>query len=302
MYQSGLILSMRWIQGDPASCNSVPANGTFEFVANFSNSTSYRTHTSDHKLTFINVSGYSISIAGNTLSWDDSQSWFNTSLNMNGLNATFASQSIMLDKFSPYACWIIGQLTETLFTGIPMTRGNRFPWGESVLLDAESVLNHMFSVKPLQTLVTNYAIRGFRLSGTSFGDAFIYESSRALNNSRRTFLFVSRTLKLKPQLIEYEAFFLGRAETRGSSFQPYTIYAGTNSALLSVNKINLLNTGIVRVEGQSFTLSPPPPLHLLAMPCLPGTGIVQIYEARGEGILQNTSDLSGEQPPNPNAA
>jgi hypothetical protein len=35
------------------------------------------------------------------------------------------SHSIMLDKFSPYAGWIVGQLTEGLFTGIPMTRGVR---------------------------------------------------------------------------------------------------------------------------------------------------------------------------------
>ena len=93
MYQSDLFLSMRWIQGDPASCYSVPANGTFELVAKFSNGTSYRTHTSGHKLTFTNVTGYSISIAGNTLVWDDSQSWFNTTLDVNGLSATFASQS-----------------------------------------------------------------------------------------------------------------------------------------------------------------------------------------------------------------
>lgn len=93
MYQSDLFLSMRWIQGDPASYYSVPANGTFELVAKFSNGTSYGTHTSGHKLTFTNVSGYSISIAGNTLVWDDSQSWFNTTLDVNGLSATFASQS-----------------------------------------------------------------------------------------------------------------------------------------------------------------------------------------------------------------
>jgi len=93
MYQSDLFLSMRWIQGDPASFNSLPADSTFELVAKFSNGTSYRTHTSGHKLTSTNESGYSISIAGNTLSWDDSQSWFNTSLNVNGLTAKFGSQS-----------------------------------------------------------------------------------------------------------------------------------------------------------------------------------------------------------------
>lgn len=93
MYQSGLFLSMRWMQGDPASFNSVPANGTFELAAKFSNGTSYRTYTSGHKLSFTNQSGYSISIAGNTLSWDDDQTWFNTSLNVNGLTATFGSQS-----------------------------------------------------------------------------------------------------------------------------------------------------------------------------------------------------------------
>ena len=59
-----------------------------------------------------------------------------------------------------------------------------FPSGESVSLNAESVLNHMFSVKPVQTLATNYAFRTFRSSGTDFGDTFIYESSRAPNSSR----------------------------------------------------------------------------------------------------------------------
>jgi hypothetical protein len=93
MYQDGLFLSMRWLQGDPASSHSVPAHGTFELVAEFANGTSYRTHTSGHKLTFTNETLYSISIAGNTLSWDVSQTWFNTTLNLNGLTATFGSES-----------------------------------------------------------------------------------------------------------------------------------------------------------------------------------------------------------------
>jgi hypothetical protein len=59
-----------------------------------------------------------------------------------------------------------------------------FPWGQSLSLNAESVLNHMFSLNPVQTLATNYAFRTFRSSGTDFGDTFIYESARAPNSSR----------------------------------------------------------------------------------------------------------------------
>ncbi|KAF9218476.1 hypothetical protein BS17DRAFT_770704, partial [Gyrodon lividus] len=40
MHQDGLFLSMRWMQGDPASFNSVPADGTFELIAKFANGTS----------------------------------------------------------------------------------------------------------------------------------------------------------------------------------------------------------------------------------------------------------------------
>ncbi|KAF9218376.1 hypothetical protein BS17DRAFT_823007 [Gyrodon lividus] len=315
MHQDGLFLSMRWMQGDPASFNSVPADGTFELIAKFANGTSYRTHTSGHKLTFTNGTLYSISIAGNTLSWDESQTWFNTTLNLNGLTATFGSESIMLDKFSPYAGWIIGQLTENLFTGIPMTRGHtragsvKFPWGQEVALDADSILNHMFSEKPLQTLATNYAIRVFRSFGTGFEDAFIYESSRAPNSSL------------------YNAFFLGRAETRGSSFEPYTFFAGTNSDLLSTHKINSTSTN-VQLAGCAHTNDIPFSWNF-TIPKAPiaehtdsaggktsyfianavasepfgsvvyqqsGMGIVQIYEALGAALGQNTPDLGGEQP------
>ena len=37
---------------------------------------------------------------------------------------------------------------------------------------------------------------------------------------------------------EYSAFFLGRAEKRGRGYEPYTIYAGTNSDLLTVTDTN----------------------------------------------------------------
>ncbi|KIK91928.1 hypothetical protein PAXRUDRAFT_830427 [Paxillus rubicundulus Ve08.2h10] len=317
MYQDGLFLSMRWRQGDPASSHSVPAHGTFELVAKFANGTSYRTHTSGHKLTFTNETLYSISIAGNTLSWDESQTWFNTTLNVNGLIATFGSESIMLDKFSPYAGWIIGQLTENLFCGIPMTRGYthvgsiRFPWGQEIPLEADSILNHMFSLKPIQSLATNYAIRVFRSFGTDFEDAFIHESSRAPNTS------------------QYEAFFLGRAETRGSSFEPYTFFAGTNSGLLTTSEINTTSTN-AQLAGCAHTNNAPfswnytiPNAHIAeytdsaggktryyitnAVASDPfanlvsqqnGMGIVEIYEALGAGFEQNIPALGGEQPQN----
>jgi len=202
-----------------------------------------------------------------------------------------------------------------------LTRGNSrdgsilFPCGESVSLDAQSVLHHMFSVKPMQTLVTNYAIRAFRSDVTDFGDAFIYESSRAPNSS------------------QYEAFFLGRAETRGTSFQPYTIYAGTNSDLLSVSTINSTSTN-AQLAGCDYTNSVPFSWNYTfphtgsiaehidsaggktsffvvtvtasepyrdAVYHQTGTGLIQMYVAPGAAMLQATPDLGGEQPPNPNA-
>ncbi|KIJ64057.1 hypothetical protein HYDPIDRAFT_28948 [Hydnomerulius pinastri MD-312] len=316
MYQDGLFLSMRWIQGDPASSHSVPADGTFELVAKFANGTSYATHTSGHKLTSTNdTSLYSITIADNTLSWDDTQTSFNTTLSLNGLTATFSSESIMLDKFSPYAGWIIGQLTENLFSGIPMTRGRthvgsiKFPWGQEVTLKADSVLTHMFSEEPLPTLATSYAIRVFRSSGKDFGDTFIYESSRAPNTS------------------EYNAFFLGRAENRGPSFEPYTFYAGTNNELLSTHQANSTSIS-AQLAGCAHTNNVPFSWNF-TLPSKPtaehidsaggktsyfiasvhaaepngnvveqqsGMGFVQVYESAGAGLTQNIPSLGGEQP------
>jgi len=190
----------------------------------------------------------------------------------------------------------------------------------------------MFSVKPVQTLATNYAFRVFRSSGTDFRDAFIYESSRAPNSSRTYPPFVSCTLTLKLPPIEYNAFFLGRAETRGTSVEPYTIYAGTNSDLLSVNRINATTTH-AQLVGCNLTNSvpfswnytlPKEPIaghvdsaggrtnfYVVTATAsepygdsvynLPGTGLVQIYTALGAEMLQDTPDLGGEQPPNPNA-
>ena len=218
---------------------------------------------------------------------------------------------------------------------IPASRDGSivFPSGESVSLNAESVLNHMFSVKPVQTLATNYAFRTFRSNGTDFGDTFIYESSRAPNSSRVYPPFVSYELLLTSQLIEYEGFFLGRAETRGTSFEPYTIYAGTNSELLSVNRINYTTTH-AQLAGCNDTDSVPYSWNYTFPDAGPvaehvdsaggrtsfyvvtitasepfgdavyhqkGSGLVQIYEALGAGMLLGTPDLGGEQPPNPNA-
>ncbi|KAH7890316.1 hypothetical protein F5I97DRAFT_1922648 [Phlebopus sp. FC_14] len=320
MHQDDLFLSMRWVQGDPASDTSVPAHGTFELVAKFADGKSYRTHASG-KLTSTNESLYSISIAGNNLTWDDSQTWFNASLNLNGITAFIGSQSIMLDKFSPYAGWLIGQLTENLFSGIPMTRGYsnvgsvKFPWGQEVNLSAQSILMHMFSEEPIQKLATNYAIRVFRSFGAPFEDAFIYESSRAPNTS------------------EWNAFFLGRAETRGSSFEPYTFYAGTNvPSLLSATRINSTSTyaqlaGCANTNNVPFTwnytIAEKPiaedfdsaggktSFYLATVHAAEpfekvvyqqsGMGFVQIYEAPGAGAAQKTPSLGGEQPdPNSN--
>ncbi|KAF9235980.1 hypothetical protein BU15DRAFT_64433 [Melanogaster broomeanus] len=319
MYQNSLFLSMRWVQGDPASYHSVPAQGTFELVAKFANGTSFRTHTSG-KLTFTNETLYSINIAGNTLSWDDSQTYFNTTLNLNGLSASFSSQSIMLDKFSPYAGWLIGQVTENLFSGIPMTRGHThgsiiFPWGpEETSLTADSVLNHMFSLEPVQSLATNYAFRVFRSTGTGYGDAFIHESSRAPNSSR------------------YEAFFLGRAETRGTSFEPYTFYAGTNNLLLTPQKVNSTSysdqlAGCAHTNNVPFTWNYTLPAEPIAynydsaggktsyfiasgvatepfgsaVSQQSAMGIVTIYESLGAAFVKNSPDKGGEQPPYPYA-
>lgn len=140
-------------------------------------------------------------------------------------------------------------------------------------------------------------------------------------------------LTLRSQPIEYESFFLGRAETRGSSFEPYTLYAGTNSELLSVNRINK-NTTHAQLAGCNYTNSVPfswnytlpdtgpitghvdsaggkTSVYLVtpsasepyegAVHCQTGTGLVQIYEALGAAMSQNTPDPGGEQPPNPNA-
>lgn len=227
LYQTGLFLNMRWSQGDFASNDSNPSNATFELLAKFDDGRVFNKSVTGKKLTYTDFPLlYSISIGENTLTWDESQTWFNATLNFDGVTASIGSESIMLDKFSPYAGWIIGQLTEGLFCGIPMTRGYshvgsiRFPWGEKVKVDAQSILFHMFATQPLQTLATNYGIHTFRSAGMEFGDTFIYENAQAPNTS------------------EYSAFFLGRAEKRGRGYEPYTIYAGTNSDLLTVTDTN----------------------------------------------------------------
>ncbi|KAG8221740.1 hypothetical protein J3R82DRAFT_2030 [Butyriboletus roseoflavus] len=152
-------------------------------------------------------------------------------------------------------------------------------------------------------------------SGAAFGDTFIYESSRAPNSS------------------QYEAFFLGSAEIRGTSFEPYTIYAGTNSDILSVNRVDSTTTH-AELAGCNHTNSVPfswnytfpdtGPVgehvdsaggktsfylvsattsgrHDGAVYHQTGTGLVQTYEAPGAAMLPNAPDLGGEQPPNHNA-
>ena len=133
--------------------------------------------------------------------------------------------------------------------------------------------------------------------------------------------------------LEYEAFFLGRAEARGSSSEPYTFYAGTNNALLSFNRINATTTHN-QLAGCNLTDSAPfswnytlpdtgpvaehvdsaggktsfyLPTATAAEPYMgaiyhqTGTGLIQIYEARGAAMLQNAPDAGGQQPPYPYA-
>ncbi|KAI5982430.1 hypothetical protein EDD15DRAFT_2377839 [Pisolithus albus] len=226
IYQSDVFLNLRWLQGDPSSNASVPADGSFEVSARFANGTIFHTRITGEKLTYTNSSPYSISIGQNTLTWDDSQTWYNTTLNLNGLTGSFGTESIMLDKFSPYAGWIIGQLTEGLYSDIPVTRGHthagsiQFPSGQEVKLSAQSVLSHMMGEQPVQSLAVNYAIRTFWSIGATFGDTFIYEIIDA----------------------DYTAFFLARAEVRGAGFERYPIYVGTDSNDLSVKRINHTST------------------------------------------------------------
>lgn len=315
IYQSDIFLNLRWLQGEPSCYNSVPANGSFEVSARFANGTIFYTRITGEKLTYTNSSTcYSISIGQNTLTWDNSQTWFNTTLNLNGLAGSFGTESIMLDKFSPYAGWIIGQLTEGLFSGIPVTRGHthvgsiQFPWGQEVTLTAQSLLLHMFAQQPVQSLAVNYAIRAFRSTGTAFGDTFIYESSRAPNSS------------------EYNAFFLGRAEARGTGFEPYTFYAGTNSNLLSVTQINHTSTeaqlaGCANTNDVPFTWNFTLPLPILEqfdsaggkttfyvfsnistaepfgseyVSYQGGTGIAYIYQTPGAAVIDKQPSEGGQ--------
>ncbi|KIK17220.1 hypothetical protein PISMIDRAFT_232651 [Pisolithus microcarpus 441] len=92
----------------------------------------------------------------------------------------------------------------------------------------------MLATKPLQTLAVSYGILNLRSVGTQFTDSFIYENSRA------------------PDTSVYNAFYLGRAESRNSGFEPYTIYTGTNSDLLSVSQINSTSTE-AQLSGCSHT-------------------------------------------------
>ncbi|KAL4063742.1 hypothetical protein V8B97DRAFT_1864542 [Scleroderma yunnanense] len=279
MYQTGLFLNLRWQQGDPASYSSDPCDATFELSAKFDNGKTYNTRITGEKLTFTNSSTYSISIGKNILTWDDSQTWFNATLKLNGLTASIGSESIMLDKFSPYAGGIIGQLTEGLYCGVPMTRGYSyvgsisFPWGEKVTLDAQSILFHMFAEEPLQALTTNYAVHTFRSAGMEFGDTFIYENSRAPNTS------------------EYSAFFLGRAETPGSGYVPYTIYAGTNSDLLSITNINQTSTE-AQLAGCNNTNFVPFTWNYT----LPSPTLEQIDSAGGKMAFIVIGNLTAQEP------
>lgn len=146
-------------------------------------------------------------------------------------------------------------------------------------------------------------------------------------------LLLCRAFTLRSRPIEYEAFFLGRIETRGSAFGPYSVYAGTNSDLLSVNRINTTTTN-AQLAGCNQTNSVPFSWNYTFPDTRPvaehvdsaggktsfylvtattsepyedavyhqtGTGLVQTYEAYGAAMLPKTPDLGGEQPPNPNA-
>lgn len=142
---------------------------------------------------------------------------------------------------------------------------------------------------------------------------------------------VSYTSILRSQPTEYEAFFLGRAETRGSSFEPYTLYAGTNSDLLSFNRVN---TTITHAQPASCNNTDSVPFSWNCT--LPDTGPVAEYVDSAGGktsiylvtattsalqrrhlspdrdrpcsnirgsitMLQLTPDKDGEQLPNPYA-
>jgi len=94
LYQTGLFLNMRWSQGDFASNLSDPTNATFELSAKFDDGRVFNTSVTGKKLTYINSpSLYSISIGKNTLTWDANQTWFNATLNFNGIRASIASES-----------------------------------------------------------------------------------------------------------------------------------------------------------------------------------------------------------------
>ena len=171
----------------------------------------------------------------------------------------------------------------------------RFPWGESISPNAESVLNHMFSAKPLQTLATHYAIRTFRSSGTGFGDTFVYESSRAPNGSRTypffcvvhvdTQLTTQSTMPFSLDVSRHGTLLSSPTRsTRGPTVYSCLLTRSTTppftpNSLDAIIRIRshfhgiipcqppdpLLNTWIVRVEGQPFTLSPPLLMNLLEM-------------------------------------
>lgn len=94
LYQTGLFLNMRWSQGDFASNDSDPSNATFELLAKFDDGRAFNKSVTGKKLTYTDFPLlYSISIGENTLTWDESQTWFNATLNFDGVTASIGSES-----------------------------------------------------------------------------------------------------------------------------------------------------------------------------------------------------------------
>lgn len=90
---------------------------------------------------------------------------------------------------------------------------------------------------------------------------------------------------------EYSAFFLGRAETRGNGYEPYTIYAGTNSDLLNVTPINQTSTEAQLVGCANTSFVP-----FTWKYSLPSPTVEQVDSAGGKTAFIVIPNITAQEP------
>lgn len=193
---------LKWSHGNRSKPHSGAAVGKVEVVIPDVNGTTVQTSVVG-EISYSDNDAKEVWIGNNSFKWDNTSTWYNVTLDVDGYSLVLNSYSAMLDTFHPDVGYYNGRLSSVdgpgLYGSIPVTRGQITgylvtPDRQNITVDGLAVLQHTFSEQPLPVYVHKYSSAVIWGYSTTFYDTHAFYQIQELNGTVHEAAYLSRAI------------------------------------------------------------------------------------------------------------